>query len=81
MLNRILLRTENHMLTHNKCPYYNGSKQLCIASASRMIPPHNKQLRYCASDDYDNCSLYLCKALRSSRHQGLDRETLFDSGK
>ncbi len=41
----------------------------------------SQQMRYCATDDYDNCPLYLCKALRSSRSHGFDRDTLIDSGK
>jgi hypothetical protein len=46
-----------------------------------MIPGRKQQIRYCATDDYDNCPIYLCKALRSSAPQGLDRDTLVDSGK
>jgi hypothetical protein len=46
-----------------------------------MIPDSKDRVRYCTTDDYDNCPIYLCKALRSSVPQGLDRETLVDSGK
>ena len=40
-----------------------------------------QQMRYCATCDYDNCPIYLGKALRSSRPQGLDRESIVNSGK
>jgi hypothetical protein len=63
------------------CPDYDCSGQTCQAAIGRVFPCRRQQMRYCATDDYDNCPIYLCKALRSSRTQGLDREALVDSGK
>jgi hypothetical protein len=68
-------------LIQRTCPDYDCNNQVCLASSSRMIPGRKQQIRYCATDDYDNCPIYLCKALRSSAPQGLDRDTLVDSGK
>lgn len=63
------------------CPDYDCNKQVCLASTRLMIPGRTQQMKYCATDDYDNCPIYLCKALRSSRRQGLDRDSLVDCGK
>ena len=68
-------------LIQASCPDYDLGKRICLASHSSMIPDSRDRLRYCTTDDYDNCPIYLCKALRSSVPQGLDRETLVDSGK
>ena len=46
-----------------------------------MVPSHRQRLNYCTTDDYDNCPIYLCKALRNSTPQGLDRENTLQSGK
>lgn len=67
--------------TNPGCPEYVRCKQICLASTRQMVPGRRQQMRYCATDDYDNCPLYLCKALRSSRSHGFDRDTLIDSGK
>jgi hypothetical protein len=58
-------------LIQRTCPDYDCNNQVCLASSSRMIPGRKQQIRYCATDDYDNCPIYLCKALRSSAPQGL----------
>ena len=63
------------------CPDYAACKQVCLASTGQIVPSRRQQMSYCATDDYDNCPIYLCKALRSSRSQGLDRDTLINSGK
>ncbi len=63
------------------CPDYDACKQFCLASTGQIVPSRRQQMSYCATDDYDNCPIYLGKALRSSRSQGLDRDTLVNSGK
>jgi hypothetical protein len=63
------------------CPDYDLCKQVCLASTGQIVPSRRHQMSYCATDDYDNCPIYLGKALRSSRSQGLDRDTLINSGK
>lgn len=68
-------------LIQASCADYDLGKRICLASYSSMIPDSRDRLRYCTTDDYDNCPIYLCKALRSSVPQGLDRDTLVDSGK
>lgn len=63
------------------CPYYQRSQQACLAAAH--LGPLETFFRagYCAGDDYDDCPLFLCQALRSSRSQGLVRESITMSGK
>lgn len=64
-----------------ECPDYDCNKQLCRAATGPLMPSRQQQMRYCATCDYDNCPVYLGKALRSSRSQGLDRDSLLFSGK
>jgi hypothetical protein len=68
-------------LIQQACPFYDSAWGLCRASTACLAPGPGQRLKYCASDDYDNCPFYLCKALRSSAPKGLDRDTLVDSGK
>ena len=70
-----------HMVAAAGCPDYDCCGQVCGAATGQVVPNRLQQMRYCATDDYDNCPIYLCKALRSSRSQGLDRDTLSASGK
>lgn len=65
----------------NGCPDYDHCKQVCLAATGHLLPSRRQQMRYCATCDYDNCPIYLGKALRSSRTQGLARDSLCDSGK
>ncbi len=66
---------------HRDCPEYDCRKQVCLASIGHMAPSRRQQMRYCATPDYDNCPIYLGKALRTSRSQGLDHDSILDSGK
>lgn len=81
------MKSESHhcaksqTLISRACPEYNCDKQICQASIRQMIPSRHLQMRYCANDYYDNCPLYLSKALRSCRTQGLDRDSILLSGK
>ena len=63
------------------CPDYDCSKQMCLAAIGQLVPSRSQQMRYCATCDYDNCPIYLGKALRSSRSQGVDHESILKSGK
>lgn len=81
MHNRFLKTSGLQQLIHKACPDYDCHRQLCLASTGHLIPGRKQLLSYCASDDYDNCPIYLCKALRSAAAHGLDRENTFDSGK
>jgi hypothetical protein len=73
--------TQKQRVLHRNCPDYDGRRQLCLAATGQMIPSRRQQMRYCATDDYDNCPIYLCKALRSSSSHGLDRDPMIDSCK
>jgi hypothetical protein len=64
-----------------ECPDYDRYRQTCLAATGRLVPSRRQQMRYCATCDYDNCPIYLGKALRSCRPQGTDRDSLYDSGK
>jgi len=63
------------------CPEYDRCRQGCQAATSLYIPSRFQQMLYCVTFDYDNCPIYLGKALRSSRTQGYARDTIVDSGK
>ena len=64
-----------------ECPEYDWQRQICKAAIGYMVPNIQQQMCYCGSCDYDNCPVYLGKALRTSLPQGLDRESLMASGK
>lgn len=81
MLNRQPRQTAAQKKIHRQWPDYDCSKQPWMASTWQTIPNQRQQWHYCATDDYDNCPIYLCCALRSSRSLGLDRENLLASGK
>lgn len=81
MNRKVYKTTQSVKLVQCACPDYDDNKQVCLASTSLMIPSRIQQMNYCATDDYDNCPIYLCKALRSSRRQGLDRDSLVGCGK
>lgn len=66
---------------HEQCPDYNPDSRLCRIATSGEIPSEHQHSTYCNSDDYDNCPIYLCNALRQSRPEGLDREDLLVNDK
>ena len=63
------------------CPEYDCCRQACQAATSLYVPSRFQQMFYCATNDYDNCPIYLGKALRSSRTQGFAGDTIVNSGK
>lgn len=77
-----LKKFPNEQITVERdCPEYDCSKQVCLAAIGHVVPSRRLQVRYCATPDYDDCPIYLGKALRSCRTQSLERDSLLDSGK
>ncbi|MGM0415710.1 MAG: hypothetical protein ACQEQK_02050 [Thermodesulfobacteriota bacterium] len=76
-----LLQFAQQAKPHEKCPDYDPDTQMCKIATSREVPSERQRSIYCNSDDYDNCPIYLCNALRQSRGYGLDREDLLVNGK
>jgi|GEM_PF-1743232 hypothetical protein len=66
---------------HEQCPDYDPDTQMCRISTSQEVPSERQRSIYCNTDDYDNCPIYLCNALRQSSGYGLDREDLRVNGK
>ncbi len=79
-LAKYLRKQEEKFVVAGGCPEYGGPGQACKAATSLLLPGRRQQVRYCRTCDYDNCPIYLGKALRSSCSQGLARESLVDSG-
>jgi hypothetical protein len=52
------------------CPFYNRPQAECRAAAQLHKPDRLCILIYCRSEDYDDCPLFLCRALRSSEIKG-----------
>jgi hypothetical protein len=69
------------MLSLIRCPYFDVSHKVCTAAQHFLTPGDKYQAGYCGTDDYDDCPLYLCQALRSSQTLGHDRESIKSSGK
>jgi len=76
-----LLQFEQPAKPHEQCPDFDPDTQMCMIATSREVPSERQRSIYCNSDDYDNCPIYLCNALRQSRGYGLDREDLLVNGK
>jgi len=50
------------MVHETICPFNDSS--ICAASFSAMAIDNQKRARYCSTDNYDNCPLFLAKILR-----------------
>lgn len=48
------------------CPY-TGPSDVCNASLSSLLPSSSVRVNFCNSEDYDNCPIFLAKALRGRR--------------
>ena len=68
-------------IVEKECLDYDCEREACMATTGPMVRNRRQQIGYCLTNDYDNCPIYLGKALRSSFSQGLARESLVDSGK
>lgn len=49
-----------------QCPYFDAS-DVCKASLSSLLPSPTARVNFCNSEDYDNCPIFLAKALRRRR--------------
>lgn len=49
------------------CPYFDESGSLCRASISTLHIDGRRRRIHCATDDHDDCAIYLSKMLRSRR--------------
>jgi hypothetical protein len=46
------------------CPYHDVVSNICAASLSSITVDRDRNSGYCATDNYDNCALFLSKTLR-----------------
>ncbi|MBI5664439.1 MAG: hypothetical protein HZC49_05040 [Nitrospirae bacterium] len=51
-------------VTQTSCPYGDIVGDVCRASISSMKPGLIEGLKYCASEDYDGCPIFLAKIMR-----------------
>ena len=63
------------------CPFYNRHQTECRAAAQLHEPNNRYIVSYCSSEDYDDCPLFLCRALRSSEIKGRMHDPELLSGK
>ncbi len=80
-MNGLAMSLDEWTKIEKDCPDYDCGRQMCLAAMEPLAPNLRQQMRYCTTCDYDNCPIYLAKALRSSRTQGVDRDSIVDSGK
>ena len=52
------------------CPFHSAADSRCRAAFSSFAPGSRFRSPRCSSEDYDDCPLFLARALRSSRPQG-----------
>lgn len=52
------------------CPFLADDCGFCKAALLRFMPDSRQLYHYCYSDDYDDCPVFLAKALRSSAPAG-----------
>jgi hypothetical protein len=48
------------------CPY-TGASDVCNAALSSLLPSPSMKANFCNSENYDNCPIFLAKALRRRR--------------
>ena len=77
----LAMSSDQWVVIERVCPDYDCNKQRCLAARDLLAPNFRQQMSYCLTCDYDNCPIYLAKALRSSRTQCLVRDSIVDSGK
>lgn len=46
------------------CPYCNTDAEICDASCSALEIDDRMKRKYCASEDYDDCPIFLIKNLK-----------------
>jgi hypothetical protein len=56
------------------CPFRNPDGQRCLASSSGLVPDQRRKLKYCLSEDFDNCPFFLFRCLRSSPAKNYSRD-------
>jgi hypothetical protein len=54
---------ETKLKVHDSICPYNGIN-VCLASLSSMVIDSQNNEKYCRTEDYDNCPLFLSKVLR-----------------
>ncbi len=57
----------------NRCPHASTTEHVCMASFSAMRLDDQRKTRYCQSDEFDCCPLYLSRQLRHSRSRSYVR--------
>lgn len=62
------------------CPFFNRRRKVCSVAYQLLTPGEQYQASYCRTDDYDDCPLYLCQALRSSQSLGHNQDSIRSSG-
>ncbi|GEM_PF-2293744 len=60
--------------SREKCPFLADDCGQCKAALLRFMPDSRQLYHYCCSDDYDDCPVFLAKALRSSAPVGHIRD-------
>lgn len=48
------------------CPYFDGGADVCRASLSALVVDRRRHSGYCASEDHDDCAIFLAKMLRAN---------------
>jgi hypothetical protein len=46
------------------CPFGETETNICLASLSSMVIGASNRQVYCATDNYDNCPIFLARILR-----------------
>lgn len=59
--------TANAIAFEIMCPYCNTDTKICDASCSALEIDDMIKMKYCASEDYDECPIFLVKKLQRRR--------------
>lgn len=70
---KALFKSHSYSLSGN-CPFFDPAHAACRAALLSFMPDGRHLYSYCCSDDYDDCALFLAKALRSSSAGGHARD-------
>ncbi|WP_027715530.1 hypothetical protein [Desulfuromonas sp. TF] len=55
------------------CPFCRPDRRLCLASNSGLVPDLQRKIKYCLSEDFDNCPFFLFRCLRTSPAKNYSR--------
>ncbi|NIQ97393.1 MAG: hypothetical protein GWO11_02620 [Desulfuromonadales bacterium] len=61
--------TDSALPAEEHCPFLQRGRRCCSATFSSHLEPVHRKPRFCCSEDFDLCPLFLAKVLRDTHLQ------------